>query len=297
MEQKKTLIVYVFAKEYENLHIFLKRGIIQSPNYDYFLVVNDIDFNLDMDNLPPIWQCLKYPNVHLYIRENIGHDFGGYNDTLFLPTSVLEQPIISNVVISSRVYALGDSKLYTLYDQYIFLNDTVAGPYVPRYCPDWVQAFTFALDEEVKMVGLTLNCMSGWQSKRILDTITEEYKFRPLCCTHIQSMAFGLDREGLKILLRYNLFKPGKVFPTEKWDLILLCEIGMSSILRHEKKALYAHILEQGKFAYDRYGNDSDLWSMQTWKHQGLYECIFVKTNRHMTFPEKARYDKYYTTN
>ena len=291
MDQKKTLITYVFSRESENLNVFLKRGIIQSPNYDYILVVNNINFMIDPDNLPEKWQCLKYPNVHLYIRENIGHDFGGYNDTLFLPTSVLEQPIISNTIIASRVYA-GEPQLYTLYEQYIFLNDTVAGPYVPRYCPDWVQAFTFALDEEVKMVGLTLNCLSGMVDTRITKAIEKEYHFTPMCCTHIQSMCFGLDREGLEILMRYNLFRAKRAYITVKEDLIFLFEIGMSSILRHEKKALYAHILEQGKLSYDKYGNDDDLWFFYSWKEQGLYECIFVKNNRRMTFPEKSRYDE-----
>ncbi len=65
----------------------------------------------------------------------------------------------------------------------------------------------------------------------------------------------------------------------------------MSSILRHEKQAIYSHIIEQGLFTHDTFGNTDDLWHDFSYIGQGLYECIFVKNNRDINFVEKSRLD------
>ncbi len=91
MDTKKTLIINVFTEINDNILVFLKRGVILSEAYTFIFVANNPDYKIDLEHLPDYWQCLTYPNVHLVIRDNIGHDFGGWNDVFFLPSSSLSQ--------------------------------------------------------------------------------------------------------------------------------------------------------------------------------------------------------------
>ena len=83
------------------------------------------------------------------------------------------------------------------YGACVFLNDTVRGPFVPRYTPprlSWPALFASRLDDTVKLVGCSLNSMLGW-----------EPRFR---CPHVQSMAFACDGATVALLRGAAIFAP-----------------------------------------------------------------------------------------
>lgn len=80
-------------------------------------------------------------------------------------------------------------------------------------------------------------------------------------------MCYGLNREGLDILIKYKLFLPDKQFPTNKYELIFSSEVAMSVILRHEKKSLYSYFYGQGLITPDTVQNTGDMWHTNVNEH------------------------------
>lgn len=288
----KTLVLYVFHKDCSNLDTFIARGLIDSPDKLFIFICNNTSPDLSK------WSFLhNYSNVHLYIRPNIGHDFQGWNNALFLPISSLNMKIIRDPDcdtnnVTSGLDISSEPHIHTLFNKFVFINSTVVGPYLPSYVEkNWVDCFTSKLSEEVKMVGISINFLQGLYNQTISDFIKINYGIDSREHAHIQSMAFALDREGIDILFRYGLFKEHKQFPygNRKWELICTAEIGMSSILRHEKKSIYSYLLNQGLVKYNEVKNTVDPWWIQ-----GLYplcETIFTKVTS-MHYPqEQLRYD------
>ena len=97
--------------------------------------------------------------------ENEGYDFGGYSYSI-------------NVINKDN------------FDYYIFLNDTVIGPFIPRYNSKylWHLNFISLISDEVKLVGPTIN-----------------YGKYNGVSKHVQSMAFATDNVGLKLLINANI--------------------------------------------------------------------------------------------
>ena len=282
----KTLILYVFHEINANVDTFLKRGLINSQDKEFIFIFNNIDANPTTEK----WKFLhNYNNMHLFIRPNIGHDFQGWNEALFLPASDLNKKII----YSSNKDTL-EPAMHTLFDKFVFVNSTVRGPYVPLYVTsDWVDCFTSKLSTDVKMTGISINFISGVTYESTKSFIKANYGFTPIDHTHIQSMIYSLDREGLDILLKYQLFNSGKQFPRDKWELISSSEIGMSSILRNEKKSLYSYMMTQGLVRYNEVQKNPDIWCIKDF--YPLTEMMFVKDNRMNIFPEQSRYDANYS--
>ena len=278
----KTLVLYVFHEECHNLDTFIKRGLIDSSDIDFIFVCNNINPDLEK------WKFLdSHDNVHLFVRPNIGHDFQGWNEALFLPVSSLQNKIIHSLSYDS---ANGEQRVQALYDRFIFLNSTVTGPYLPLYVDkNWVECFTSKLSDEVKMVGICINFISGHFNQYISDLIKTTYGIDSREHTHVQSMAYALDLEGIDILFKHGLFKEGKQFPHDKWNLVISSEIAMGTILRHEKKSLYSYFLEQGLIKYNEVSNFDN-----PWVRPGVYpvcETIFTKNTCLHTPGEQPRYD------
>lgn len=280
----KTLILYVFHQDCANLDTFIRRGIIGSPDMQFIFICNNTSPNLDK------WNFLDdHENVHLFVRPNIGHDFQGWNEALFLPSSSLDQKIIYSNTIQQKSSDHGPF-LHTIFDHFVFVNSTVTGPYLPLYVDkNWVDCFTSKFSSEIKMVGISVNFLRGQYNQYISDIIKINYGFDSLDHAHIQSMIFSLDREGIDILFRYGLFREGKNFPKNKWELICSSEIGMSSILRHEKKSLYSFLFNQGLVKHNEVIASDDPWCTP-----GLHpvcETIFSKVTYMHNPEEQARYD------
>ena len=278
----RTLVLYVFHEECPNLDTFRKRGLIDSPDIDFIFICNNTNPDLEK------WSFLNnHDNVHLFVRPNIGHDFQGWNEALFLPVSSLQSKIIhsfSDNLIDDK------QRLHTLYDRFVFLNSTVTGPYVPSYVDkNWVDCFTSKLSDDVKMVGICVNFIAGHFNQYISDLIKTTYGIDSREHAHVQSMAYALDREAIEILFRYGLFKESKQFPQNKWNLVISSEIAMGTILRHEKKSLYSYFLEQGLVKYNQVSCTDN-----PWVRPGVYpvcETIFTKNTCIHTPGEQPRYD------
>ena len=116
------------------------------------------------------------------------------------------------------------------FDYYIFLNDTVLGPFVPRFNSKitWYENFISLISDKVKLVGPTIN-------RTKYNNILE----------HVQSMAFGTDNIGLELLIENNIFNLEnniKVYETKgKWEFIINFEVGMSGIII-KKDMKYLHL-------------------------------------------------------
>jgi hypothetical protein len=173
------------------------------------------------------------------------------------------------------------------------VNSTVAGPYLPAYVTNnWVDCFTSRLSDEVKMTGISINFMERAYKTEIGLIIRAYYGIDSYDHTHIQSTVFGLDREGLEILIKYRLFHPQKKFPKEKWTLICSAEIAMSTLLRHENKSLFSYRIGQGLVKSDYTESSGDIWNTPN-TILPLCETMFIKTNTRVpAFLEKTRYDQ-----
>ena len=153
----KTLVLYCYCElgrfpelRKTNLDFFLKKGIIDSENIDYYLIINGHKVSVDIP---------EKNNLIVKFRNNESFDFGAYSD------------IILNEDISK-------------YNKFIFLNDSVRGPYLLDWFPkniNWTDLFLNKINDEVKLVGTTINYFKG----------------NP----HINSQLFCTDKVGLNILI------------------------------------------------------------------------------------------------
>jgi hypothetical protein len=134
----------------------------------------------------------------------------------------------------------------------VLLNDTVRGPFLPRYIPanlSWLDLFTSRLDERTKLVGLTMNYFP-WVSHWFRDGGKSEGGVLPLkqymACVpehredtkHVQSMCVCTDNVGIRILLGRGIFeisplggKDGTISNAIRKRFIMKHEIGMSQVL------------------------------------------------------------------
>ena len=102
ISKKKILITYVFFENnlsIKNLIFFIKNGVYENDNVQYNFIIKGDNCSVKFPN---------YNNVKIYKIKNEGYDFGGYS------------------------YSIQTTKKNT-FDYFIFLNDTVIGPFVPRY--------------------------------------------------------------------------------------------------------------------------------------------------------------------
>ena len=197
----KYLVIYSYyetKRSKNHLKFFINNGIYNNDEVDYIFMLN----GGCSVNIP------KQKNIAKIRKPNIGYDFGSWNEGL------------KKVNIN-------------LYNYFIFLNDTVKGPFSSEEENDflWYKSFTRLLNDRVKLSGISINNYpflkknSGQKIKR------ERYRFR-----HVQSMIFCLDRVGLNILLKKKIFGlPLKYYDDickKKRKFIIRFEIGMSLVIR-----------------------------------------------------------------
>lgn len=113
------------------------------------MVISNNSENTEILNLPSYVKTMR--------RNNIGYDFGGWSDALLT------------------------NELYTNYENFVFVNSSVVGPFTPGYFTDnWVNAYINGLKGNIKLFGSTIN------------TIRD-----PLHKSHIQSYIFAMNKETL----------------------------------------------------------------------------------------------------
>ena len=154
----KPLILYAiydtpFARE--NLAFFLRHGLHSNAK---FIVIINGKSTIDRDILAPY---LAHPDLDLSFvkRTNTCFDLGAY----------------------AKVLLAHDAKLFKAHKRFIMLNASIRGPFIPAWSRDcWSEAYLRAIDEKVKLVGMTVNCSPT---------------------RHVQSMILATDRIGMEILL------------------------------------------------------------------------------------------------
>ena len=158
----RTLVVYVYAKTHElaeqNLAFFIHNAVHASHDADYYFILQNLD-NIPVDErrLP-----LLPSNAHYIQHANLCFDIGTVG--WFLLSGLVD---------------------IVKYKYFIFLNSSVRGPYIVSYYDNtvWYTIFTNRLNDQIKLVGCTINC---------------EY------FPHVQSYLWVLDYDALDLLIRNN---------------------------------------------------------------------------------------------
>jgi hypothetical protein len=219
----------------KNLEFFIKNGITLQDDIFYVFLINNHKCSVAIPN---------QKNIKIICRDNIGHDFGSWKYGL---ESIKEN-----------------------FDYYIFMNDTVLGPFFPRYIPKnipWYQMFCNLISEKVKLSGLTINYFPWGNKGQNLH--------------HVQSMMFCTDKVGLEILTK-NIFNLTSIeyedlYKKNRKNFIIRFEHGMSQqIIKHgfDIAALYVCDIKKHKTGDVWYNNEYFGTTINP------FETMFIKKNR-----------------
>jgi hypothetical protein len=237
----KVLVLYVFHIYNNRVKNFIKKCIFNDENTDFILISNNKNNIIDDILLPD--------NVKILYRDNIGYDFGGWSDALLT------------------------NNLYENYDKFIFVNSSVAGPFIPSYCKDkWTDVYINGLQNNIKLFGSTINTCGN-----------------PLSKSHVQSYIFSMDKITLKYLIDCEIFSLNnysKTFLDAVWNKEVLMSrkiiennwnIGSLMILYKDvdftfrnKKPKEYNIIFFDDLMHKKFRNL--LWND--------YELVFIKGNR-----------------
>tara|TARA_B000000475_G_scaffold259075_1_gene241682 strand:+ start:788 stop:1510 length:723 start_codon:yes stop_codon:yes gene_type:complete len=232
----KTLVLYVFYDYNNRTKHFINKGIFQDENVDFVVISNNKNINFTV----PFY-------VKKIIRDNIGYDFGGWSDALL------------------------KDNLYQNYENFIFVNNSVIGPFL-NCNMKWTDIYINGLTDDVKLFGSTINTCKN-----------------PIEFAHVQSYIFAMNQTTLRYLIKCEIFSLEKYARTKN-DAIKQKEILMSryiiknnwnigSLLSYykdvdftfkNKKQSEYKILFLDDIMYKKYMNK--LWT--------LTELVFIKGNR-----------------
>jgi len=236
----KTLVLYIFHILNERVKHFIDNCIFFDENIDFIVISN---------NKNNEFQVPDY--VKTMLRDNIGYDFGGWSDALLT------------------------NNLYEDYDNFIFVNSSVIGPFiVPYYTDKWTNIYINGLQDNIKLFGSTINNLGD-----------------PLNKSHVQSYIFSMDKNTLKYLMKCNIFSItnyAKTFNDAIWEKEILMsrkiiENGwnIGSLLPYYKGIDFTFINKKPEdysikllFSYDvmREDDRNTLWNE--------YQLVFIKGNR-----------------
>lgn len=231
----------------DNFKFFLDNGIYDE--IDYYLIINgECSINIPKKN-----------NIVVLNRENKGYDFGAWS--------------------------YGLKNIEKEYDYYTFINTSVRGPYLYNNCEKWYEPFIRLFNNNVKVVGTTINIHTDTVSFDI--DISKIYnKEAPF--THVQSMFFIIDNEYLNYLNSIDFFNENTINNiTNFYDLIIKYEIGLSQhalikgwnincILQPYRNQDYVNL------KHDFTNNNGDIYFPNKYFGKSIdkYDVIFYKNNR-----------------
>ena len=177
----KTLVLYVFHEYNDLVKSFIEKAIFKDDNIDFMIICNNLYYKIE--NLP---DYVIYKN-----RNNIGFDFGGWS------------------------HGLLTNDFYKNYDNYICINSSAVGPYLPKnYNGKWTDFFINGLKDNVKLFGSSI------------------YKdFNP---PHVQTFIFSLEKETLEFLIDKKIFSLTNHYE-KLWDTVMVKEIYMSDLILQNK--------------------------------------------------------------
>ena len=234
----KLLVLFVFHIYNDRVENFIKNCIFKDDNVDFIIISNDKNNKFEV---PDYVKCL--------FRDNIGYDFGGWSDALLI------------------------NNLYENYDNFIFVNSSVIGPFIPSYYKGkWTDIYINGLQNNIKLFGSTINTCNN-----------------PLNKSHVQSYIFAMDIKTLKYLINckiFSLINYAKSFQNaindkeilmsrkiieNNWNIGSLLPIynNVDFIFKYKNPKEY-NITFLGDVMYSQYKNT--LWN--------IYDLVFIKGNR-----------------
>ena len=234
-----------------NFIYFLKHGILDYV--DYIIIIN----GKCSIGIP------EMDNIKVYVRENMGYDFGAYS------------------------YAI--KKLENKYDYYFFINTSVKGPYLKNNDKDWTDYFLNLFNKDVKLVGTSINICNIKKLKLKYDL--KKYYSKDPPYSHIQSMFFGIDSEYFNFLKDINFFDENELKDKDMEYIIAKKEIGLSQILLKRGYNINSILPKYKDLDYrllDKDINHTSLHGDPYYKNRYFgntidkYEAIFFKNNRNM---------------
>jgi len=156
----KTLVLFVYYDYNTRVHSFLKNAIFLDKDVDFMIIDNS-------EEAPPM-----VPEHVIYFNiKGAGYDFGGW----------------------SRALLYND--LYKEYDNFIFVNSTAVGPFLPSYVNEkWTDIYINGLKNGIKLFGSTISTES-------INLIND-----PEGSSHVQSYIFAMDLEVLMFLIKNDIF-------------------------------------------------------------------------------------------
>ena len=164
----KTVVSYAYYENIRsmyNLDFFAQVGITNDPNTLFIIVINGFNCSIELP---------KYDNCIIIKRENRGFDFGAHRASI---------DYLLNLYKCNNIREIP-------FDYFIFMNDGVIGPFLPKYFPSnipWTNIFTSQLNDKIKLIGTSLVCFA-------YDVPTGKGP-------HIESFCFCLDKIGLEIVM------------------------------------------------------------------------------------------------
>lgn len=191
IDDGRVLIIYVWAntdvQSLGNLKFFVEHGVRAAQQADYYFILQRVNNKtVDRKTLPEL-----PPNAHYIDHANECYDFGTFG-----------------------WFLSGKYTDVSRYKYFILMNASIRGPFLVAYFDDestwWYRIYTQRLNDEVKLVGSTINC---------------EHK------PHVQSYLLVTDQVGLKLLLddKVGVFHCKKDYN----DAVFNGEIGASQLLLH----------------------------------------------------------------
>jgi hypothetical protein len=179
----KVLVLYVFHIYNDRVENFIKNCIFDDKNVDFIIISNNKNYKIYVNE-----------NVKILIRDNIGLDFGGWSDALLT------------------------DNLYEKYDNFIFVNSSVIGPFLPSdFTGKWTDIYINGLQNNIKLFGSTINAMNG----QVNDA-------------HVQSYIFSMDKTTLKYLIDCKIFSMTN-YATSMHEAIWEKEVLMSKKIIEQK--------------------------------------------------------------
>jgi hypothetical protein len=249
----KTLVLFVFHIFNDRCKKFIDTCIFNDPNVDFIIISN---------NKNARFQAPSY--VKKMFRNNIGYDFGGWSDALL------------------------KDNLYQNYDNFIFVNSSVIGPFLrSEFKGKWIDMYLNGLKGDVKLFGTMINTMGNPRKK-----------------AHVQSYIFAVNKETLQYLIDEGIFSNTKYVKTfndaikEKeilmsrkiidkgWNIGSLFPLYNGVDFRFKTKAPENYNIKfQDDVMYNKYFGY--LWTE--------YDLVFLKGNRGIKFakPVKEGYRKH----
>lgn len=263
-QSDRPLVTYVYSQTDSaeaNLRFFVAHALNSAA--DFIFIING-ETAQAREIIP------QKPNIKVIERPNDCYDLGSHAE-------ILTTKVNPNGVALKKGDK-GGVERWKLYKQFILLNASIRGPFMPNWSNGcWMDAYLSKLSEEVKLVGMTANCWPQF---------------------HVQSMIWATNSTGLELLLyppQPDTIPEGLPADWKEvgingcfhtWDEAVHAEVFSTQIIRnagHKIAVMMSAFYSDEDYIEhcDSGGNGDVLWNgMYFGTNVHPYETIFMKTNR-----------------